>query len=90
MPLLPPRRHSTVPSSFQPDSQRQATDTAANGSVETLYNHPSVRIVAFTAGKSAFDRTGPVKEDQPGTLPSSSQFERSIAIGMLETECTWQ
>lgn len=80
----PPRRHSTVPSSFQPDPQRTATGTAANGSVETLYNHPSVRIVAFTAGKSAFDRPGPAQEEKPGTLPSSSQFERPIAVGAFQ------
>lgn len=80
MSFRPPRRHSTVPTTFQPAPPRPAQEQVTNGSVETLYNHPSVKIVAFTAGKSAFDRIGSL-EEKPGTLPSSSQFERSIALG---------
>lgn len=83
-PFPAPRRHSTVPTSFQPAPAptRPVPEPAANGSVETLYSHPSVRIVAFSAGKSAFERTVPGLDDKPGTLPSSSQFERPIAVGM--------
>lgn len=82
MPFPPPRRHSTAPISFQPPPPQTAPKPVTGGSVETLYNHPSVKIVAFTAGKSAFDRLGSGHDDKPGTLPSSSQFERTIAIGM--------
>ncbi|KAG8158193.1 hypothetical protein KVR01_011954 [Diaporthe batatas] len=81
----PPRRHSTVPTSFQPSPSRPPSNSvSSNGSVETLFNHPSVRIVAFSAGKSAFDRLGPGSEERPGSLPSSSQFERTLAVGAFQ------
>ncbi|ROW07408.1 hypothetical protein VMCG_03724 [Cytospora schulzeri] len=83
MPFPAPRRHSTVPATFQPIFPRHNPEPAANGSVETLYNHPSVKIVAFTVGKSAFDRLGPA-DDTPGTLPTSSQLERTIAVGAFQ------
>ncbi|KAJ0116737.1 hypothetical protein J7T55_009887 [Diaporthe amygdali] len=85
MPFPAPRRHSTVPTSFQPAPSRPPSNSvSSNGSVETLFNHPSVKIVAFSAGKSAFDRPGPGSEDKPGSLPSSSQFERTIAVGAFQ------
>ncbi|KAL1858025.1 hypothetical protein Daus18300_010137 [Diaporthe australafricana] len=84
MPFPAPRRHSTVPTSFQPAPSRPASNSISNGSVETLFNHPSVKIVAFSAGKSAFDRPSPGFEDTPGSLPSSSQFERTIAVGAFQ------
>ncbi|KAI3401457.1 hypothetical protein diail_10891 [Diaporthe ilicicola] len=84
MPFPPPRRHSTVPTSFQPAPSRPPSNTVSSGSVETLFNHPSVKIVAFSAGKSAFDRPSPGFEDKPGSLPSSSQFERTIAVGAFQ------
>ncbi|PSR77230.1 inheritance of peroxisomes protein 1-domain-containing protein, partial [Coniella lustricola] len=79
-----PRRHSTVPTSFQPVSPRPSPEPIASGSVETLYSHPSIRIVAFTAGKSALERTKAEADDKPGTLPSSSAFERAIAVGAFQ------
>lgn len=82
MPFPAPRRHSTVPMPFQPTPARTTPESVANGSLETLYNHPSVKIVAFTTAKSGSDRLGPAVEDKPGTLPSSSQLERTIAVGM--------
>ncbi|KAI7778881.1 hypothetical protein LA080_001572 [Diaporthe eres] len=85
MPFPAPRRHSTVPTSFQPAPSRPPSNSiSGNGSVETLFNHPSVRIVAFSAGKSAFDRPSPGFEDKPGSLPSSSQFERTLAVGAFQ------
>ncbi|ROW01818.1 hypothetical protein VPNG_07794 [Cytospora leucostoma] len=84
MPFPAPRRHSTVPMPFQPTPARTTPESVANGSLETLYNHPSVKIVAFTTAKSGSDRLGPAVEDKPGTLPSSSQLERTIAVGAFQ------
>ncbi|KUI71872.1 hypothetical protein VM1G_07852 [Cytospora mali] len=84
VPFPAPRRHSTVPTTFQPTTPRPAPEPVANGSLETLYNHPSVKIVAFTAGKPATDRLGPALDEIPGTLPSSSQIERTIAVGAFQ------
>lgn len=82
MPFPPPRRHSTVPTTFQPAVHSQtAPKQPTGGSVETLFNHPSVKIIAFSAGKSAFDRIGSSQDEKPGSLQPSSQFERTIAIG---------
>ncbi|KAI0803430.1 inheritance of peroxisomes protein 1-domain-containing protein [Xylaria sp. FL0064] len=50
--------------------------------VETLYTHPSVRIISFTSSQRDFVK--PVRSDKdapPGTLPPSSQLERTIAAG---------
>lgn len=56
----------------------------AGGLVDTLYYHPNVKIVSFTAGTSfLFNRqraTGG-SDIEPGSLPWSSQLERTIAIG---------
>lgn len=82
MPFPPPRRHSTVPTTFQPEPPRTVPKESTAGSVETLFNHPSVKIIAFSAGKSAFDRIGSSQGDIPGSLQPSSPFERVIAIGM--------
>lgn len=80
MPFPAPRRHSTVPTSFQPAPSRNVPTKTTGGSVETLFSHPSVKIIAFSAGKSAFDRLGSSQE-KLGSLQPSSQFERTIAIG---------
>lgn len=84
VPFPAPRRHSTVPATFQPIFPRHTPEPAANGSVETLYNHPSVKIVAFTVGNSAVDHVGPAVDETPGTLPTSSQLERTIAVGAFQ------
>lgn len=81
MPFPAPRRHSTVPTSFQPAPPRNAPTQTTAASVETLFSHPSVKIIAFSAGKSAFDKLGSSQGGEPGSLQPSSQFERTIAIG---------
>lgn len=87
LPFPAPRRHSTVPTSFQPSQGRPSSDpVTTNGSVETLYSHPAVKIVAFTAGRSFFN-AGPGVDEKPGTLASSSQFERTIAVGTSRCQC---
>ncbi|KAI0424891.1 inheritance of peroxisomes protein 1-domain-containing protein [Xylaria sp. FL1042] len=52
--------------------------------VETLYSHPSVRIISFTSSQRDFAKSFPARLDKdasPGTLPPSSQLERTIAAG---------
>ncbi|KAL2179483.1 inheritance of peroxisomes protein 1-domain-containing protein [Thermothelomyces heterothallicus CBS 202.75] len=56
----------------------------AGGLVDTLYYHPNVKIVSFTAGTSFLfncQRTVGGSDIEPGSLPWSSQLERTIAVG---------
>lgn len=81
-----PRRVFTAPTYATPSSG-QSSSAAAAGLVETLYNHPSVKVVAFNAGpRPAFSHgkgvASPV-EVEPGSLPWSSQLERTIAAGQF-------
>ncbi|KAF6812552.1 hypothetical protein CSOJ01_05101 [Colletotrichum sojae] len=72
-----PRRVATAPITTP-----APRSTSAGGLVETLYNHPNVKIVAFTAasrGRARSPGRGP--PDEPGTLSAHSQLERTIAIG---------
>ncbi|KAL0936712.1 uncharacterized protein CTRU02_208927 [Colletotrichum truncatum] len=74
-----PRRVATAPVGTPVPAPRS---TSAGGLVETLYNHPNVKIVAFTAasrGRARSPGRGPA--DEPGTLSAYSQLERTIAIG---------
>ncbi|KAI1749047.1 inheritance of peroxisomes protein 1-domain-containing protein [Xylaria castorea] len=89
-----PRRVMTAPvpastSSQQPrpSSPSPSSRPAPSGSddlVETLYNHPSVRIISFTSSRHGFTTSLPAPSDNdvpPGSLPPSSRLERTIAIG---------
>ncbi|KAI1442289.1 inheritance of peroxisomes protein 1-domain-containing protein [Annulohypoxylon stygium] len=82
-----PAPNSTLP---PPSSASTSTSTSASNPsarsedlVETLYSHPSVKIIAFTSTQRA--SFGPRKSsndvDRPGTLPASSRLERTIAVG---------
>ncbi|KAE9568127.1 hypothetical protein CGMCC3_g15786 [Colletotrichum fructicola] len=75
-----PRRVATAPITTSPvPAPRSAS---VGGLVETLYNHPNVKIVAFSAasrGRARSPGRGPA--DEPGTLSPYSQLERTIAIG---------
>lgn len=84
-----PAPNSTLP---PPSSASTSTSTSASNPsarsedlVETLYSHPSVKIIAFTSTQRA--SFGPRKSsndvDRPGTLPASSRLERTIAVGTL-------
>lgn len=85
-----PRRVFTAPlPSTRPSSSSSSTSsTGPSGSVETLYNHPNAKIIAFTATARTVPRSptknggSPTDEDQ-GTLSWSSQLERTIAVGRL-------
>ncbi|KXH39695.1 hypothetical protein CNYM01_11583 [Colletotrichum nymphaeae SA-01] len=75
-----PRRVATAP--IPAHMSRPAPSTSAGGLVETLYNHPNVKIVAFATtsrGRARSPGRGP--SDEPGSLSAHSQLERTIAIG---------
>ncbi|KXH52452.1 hypothetical protein CSAL01_02070 [Colletotrichum salicis] len=77
-----PRRVATAP--IPTHLSRPAPSTSAGGLVETLYNHPNVKIVAFAAasrGRARSPGRGP--SDEPGSLSAHSQLERTIAIGSV-------
>ncbi|KAK3320014.1 inheritance of peroxisomes protein 1-domain-containing protein [Cercophora scortea] len=80
-----PRRVFTAPVySAAPQSPPSSQSTA--GIVDTLYAHPSVKIVSFTAGTrpgalSPRAAVSSALDVEPGSLPSSSQFEITIAAG---------
>lgn len=64
----------------------QRPASASQSQIETLYNHPSVRIISFTASSKSTARPGsssdsPRVEEEAGTLPWASKFERTIAVG---------
>ncbi|KAI0474267.1 inheritance of peroxisomes protein 1-domain-containing protein [Xylaria cf. heliscus] len=87
------------PSSFSPSfspspspASRPGTATAATAAaaaggpeelVETLYSHPSVRIISFTSSRRGFTTSLPASDNNvpPGSLPPSSHLERTIAVG---------
>ncbi|KAK1975399.1 inheritance of peroxisomes protein 1-domain-containing protein [Colletotrichum cereale] len=73
-----PRRVATAPV----PTHISRPSSSAGGLIETLYNHPNVKIVAFTAafrGRPRSPGRGPA--DEPGSLSAYSQLERTIAIG---------
>ncbi|KAL7619978.1 hypothetical protein AAE478_010526 [Parahypoxylon ruwenzoriense] len=79
------RRASTEPVVYPPTQQGSSlpssTPSRSEELVETLYNHSSVKIIAFTSNQRAFLGPRSSHEDRPGTLPASSRLERTIAVG---------
>lgn len=83
-----PRRIVTAPVHSRASRSEATSSTAQSGGIETLYSHPSAKIVAFTAGPRTFTNPGrtvssPI-EIEPGTLSWSSQLERTIAVGPFQ------
>ncbi|KAI0879836.1 inheritance of peroxisomes protein 1-domain-containing protein [Annulohypoxylon maeteangense] len=84
-PTPTPAPTSTLPPSSS-SSTSTSTPTSSSRSedlVETLYSHPSVKIIAFTSTQRASfgSRKSSTDVDRPGTLPASSRLERTIAVG---------
>ena len=81
----PPRRVFTAPAYAIKQQQAAATSSPQGDvTVDTLYEHPSVKIVAFSAGSGT--SVGPrsnLQDSELGTLNWSSQLERTIAVGEL-------
>ncbi|KFX92334.1 hypothetical protein V490_05433 [Pseudogymnoascus sp. VKM F-3557] len=70
----------------------QREKPASSDDIESLYLHPSVRIVSFESydPSSGFQRRSSLNtpnladvKEEVGTLPYSSTFERTIAVGPL-------
>lgn len=81
-----PRRVVTAPveapSPATNSNAPSATSSRSEELVETLYSHPSVKIISFTSTQRAsFGPRSPSDVDRPGTLPASSRLERTIAVG---------
>ncbi|KAI0503324.1 inheritance of peroxisomes protein 1-domain-containing protein [Xylaria bambusicola] len=91
-----PRRVMTAPvgtsialqgstsSSSMSATSHDVSNAVPEDPVETLYSHPSVRIISFTSSHRDYTRsfTGSSDKDvPPGTLPPSSGLERTIAVG---------
>ncbi|KAI0443080.1 inheritance of peroxisomes protein 1-domain-containing protein [Xylaria telfairii] len=91
-----PRRVMTAPApapSSSSSSSQQSTPSSSSPSrpaasasddlVETLYSHPSVRIISFTTpNQRSFSTSLPNNNNvSPGSLPPSSHLERTIAVG---------
>lgn len=85
-----PRRVFTAPTYAGPSSE-QTSSTASSSLVETLYSHPSIKVVAFNAGPRPVFSHGkgiaPPVEVEPGSLPWSAQLERTIAAGAHTSHC---
>jgi hypothetical protein len=81
-----PRRIATTPISLHARHQADAPPTPQSSAlVETLYYHPNIKIISFTASARAISRSptrgGDGARDEVGTLSWSSQLERTIAVG---------
>lgn len=83
-PNIVPRRSVTLPLRPSITNLRERRVSSAgppDPQVETLYSHPSSRIVAFTASeKSHGNSTAQTEEAE--NLSWSSGLERTIAIGI--------
>ncbi|KAK3954729.1 inheritance of peroxisomes protein 1-domain-containing protein [Pseudoneurospora amorphoporcata] len=80
-----PRRNFTAPIGSHIQRPSTSAGETSNALVDTLYDHPSVKITSFTAG-SRPATLGPIPPDsptgvEPGSLPWSSHLERTIAVG---------
>jgi hypothetical protein len=94
--LPPPRRVATEPTPFPPPRRSLSVSSTSSRagslsglrqpdeSIETLFSHPMTKIIAFTSSqRPSFAGSGSLAEPKPGSLPASSQLERTIAVGML-------
>ncbi|KAI0475037.1 inheritance of peroxisomes protein 1-domain-containing protein [Xylariaceae sp. FL0804] len=84
---LRPRRVATEPLSRPKPGQRPNSPSSPPSRpedvVETLYNHPAVKIVAFTTNQRSSFGIAAENDTVPGTLPASSRLERTIAVGVF-------
>lgn len=87
--FLPPRRSATLPAKL---ARRQPSSDSLNASANTLYYHPSAKIVHFSPRAVAPipSSTAPSDFDYPvdtiETLPWRSPTERTVALGPLRLE----
>lgn len=93
------RRAVTLPHRPASSSNSNATRSGQQpGGLEIFYVHPSVRIVKFEPSPPASNGAGPTdrrhrrmeSKDELGTLPYSSPFEQTMAVGPLRMYRTMQ
>ncbi len=80
---------STSPQQSTSPASQAATATAQSKAspedlVETLYSHPSARIISFTSSRHDFATSFSGHDAPPGSLPPSSRLERTIAVGRCQ------
>ncbi|KAI1826580.1 inheritance of peroxisomes protein 1-domain-containing protein [Xylaria intraflava] len=80
-----PPSTSSQPSKSEPSASSPHIVVSRSGDlVETLYNHPFVRIISFTSSRhdfTTFLRSPSDNDAPPGSLSPSSRLERTIAAG---------
>ncbi|KAK4187846.1 inheritance of peroxisomes protein 1-domain-containing protein [Podospora australis] len=76
-----PRRVFTAPVPAALETNPAQPASAVTGIVDTLYDHPNVKIVSFSAGSHHLTVGPRAHEVEPGTLSWFSQLERTIAVG---------
>ncbi|KAF2152597.1 hypothetical protein K461DRAFT_313257 [Myriangium duriaei CBS 260.36] len=81
------QRSVTVPAKLQTtESKASSVEIGATENIETLYVHPSARIISFTT--SSFAAPSPVHRNSDtgssGSLSWRSPTERTLASGLLE------
>jgi Inheritance of peroxisomes protein 1 len=76
------RRSVTMPprAAEQTTPRRSSVAPAPDPQIETLFKHPSVRIVSFMTTSVPTNRPG--LEEDVGTLSWTSPLERLMAVGM--------
>ncbi|KAF3015389.1 hypothetical protein E8E14_012460 [Neopestalotiopsis sp. 37M] len=74
---------SSASSSRSFASSAATASRAPDESIETLFDHPSVKIIAFTSSQraSSIGASDLFAEPKPGSLPASSKLERTLAVG---------
>ncbi|KAL1887818.1 hypothetical protein Cpir12675_006404 [Ceratocystis pirilliformis] len=81
-----PRLASSVPSQYNASSPANASlaESKANKKVETLYSHPNVKIIAFSATARTAPRGSASQHSPKEVLTWSSHMERTIAVGAFK------
>ncbi|KAL5606311.1 hypothetical protein BROUX41_002726 [Berkeleyomyces rouxiae] len=81
-----PRLASSIPSEYDASSPANAplAESKANKKVETLYSHPNVKIIAFSATARTSPRSAAAQHSPKEVLTWSSHLERTIAVGAFK------
>ena len=79
-----PHRSFTLPSNLKDVKKEQGTvDHPLSDTIEILYNHPSVRIIHFTASVPSPSAKSSAEDSPVGVLPWRSTREQTIVVGAV-------
>ncbi|KAI0206020.1 inheritance of peroxisomes protein 1-domain-containing protein [Astrocystis sublimbata] len=83
---VPPAGSTPASSQHHQQQPSPAIPARSDDLVETMFSHPAVRIISFTASQTALTAFLPASSDKdaPASLPPSSPLERTIAVGALQ------